>query len=542
MIIVEPIKLGDPPVSGGGGCYYDRNGALQTAPPNTLRVTYDPSDLSKAPFALIEPERKNHIRNNTMQGAKVGVPFVDGALPTGWQLDATSAQKVQIVAVHDSAGINCIDVRFFSASNDRGYLAIYPEPTNGTGITDVAAGQIWAGSIFAEHVAGALPPNNVLYLRAIGPASEVGSWGTFFNPTGAALRHGFVDITTPPLPATSERLTMFYLASGLPIGGAFDFTIRIGLPQAARDWVSKYPIKTSGTIVNRAADVLGAGAGLVFSNVPIVEPAYDAKATYAKDARVYDPVTYELFQSLIAGNVGKALTDTGAWSPRGAINRRAMFDDYNNTQTTMPDEIVVVLSPEMVAQGLYLGNLDVDEVLVSMVDAVDGVVYSETTDLIESNSKSSYFNWMFKRIKRRTYFFTLDLPVYARGLVTVCLRKIGGTAKCGMCVIGPVDEFGPTLLGLSTEGKDFSSTTFNFDGTSKTTIRPYAKRMSCDVVVPNDEITYVQDRLFELRQRALVWVGGPYGATAVFGRYGSFKNVIEYQMQSKMNLTIEGAV
>ena len=132
--------------------------------------------------------------------------------------------------------------------------------------------------------------------------------------------------------------------------------------------------------------------------------------------------------------------------------------------------------------------------------------------------------------------------MYANALVTICIRKIGGTAKCGMCALGPLDDFGPTLLGLSTEGKDYSSTTFNFDGTSKTVIRPYAKKLSCDVKIDNDQIDYVQDRLFDLRQRAIVWVGGPYGSTAVFGRYGSFKNVIEYQLQSKMNLTIEGAV
>lgn len=291
-----------------------------------------------------------------------------------------------------------------------------------------------------------------------------------------------------------------------------------------------------------AGEVIEARVGLVYSNVPIAEPDYRATTTYAKDTLVHDPVTHDVFQSLIDGNVGKALSDTGAWSPRGATNRWAMLDQYNNTQTSNAEEIVVVLSPRMVSKGLYLGNVLADEIRISVVDRIDGLVYSETRSLVEVNSGSSFFNWAFKRIRRKTYFFTLKMPVYANALVTVCLRKFGGQAKCGMCAVGPIDEFGPSLLGLSTEGKDFSTTTFNFDGTSKTEIRPYAKRMSCDVIVPNDQIDYVQERLFELRQRPLVWIGGPYGSTAVFGRYGSFKNVIEYQMQSKMNLTIEGAV
>lgn len=541
MIIVEPIKLGEPSISGGGGSYYDRERVLQTAPPNTLRVTYDPSDMSKAPYALIESEpRTNHLRNNTMAGAAAGVrPNHWGALDG--EVSPLNGISATVLGVTTESGIECLHLRYQGTASGTGVFGMYVRfDFNGT--IPAQIDQKWAASVFYRmRVMNGEHPTMRPYIteRDAGGTALTIIPGPSFSMAGVPLEfYEMEHVTWHPQVA--------WLYSGIEIyfapGKTYDFTFAIGLPQLCRDRVSKFPIKTSNGAVTRAADVVGPGAGLVFSNVPIAEPAYDVKGTYAKDVRVYDPVTYEVFQSLIAGNVGKALTDTNAWSPRGAVNRRAMFDDYNNTQTTMPDEIVVVLSPEMVAQGFYLGNLDVDEVRLSTVDAVDGVVHNEATDLIESNSKSSYFNWMFKRIKRRTYFFTLDLPVYAKGLVTVCLRKVGGTAKCGMCVIGPVDEFGPTLLGLSTEGKDFSSTTFNFDGTSKTTIRPYAKRMSCDVVVPNDEITYVQDRLFELRQRALVWVGGPYGATAVFGRYGSFKNVIEYQMQSKMNLTIEGAV
>jgi hypothetical protein len=291
-----------------------------------------------------------------------------------------------------------------------------------------------------------------------------------------------------------------------------------------------------------AGEVIGPGAGLVYSNVPIAERLYSAGATFAKDELAYDPGTHGVYQSLIANNTGKALTDTTAWTPRGVTNRWAMLDQYNNTQTTNPDEILAVLSSQSISQGLYLGNVFADEVRISVVDKVEGLVYSETKSLIESNSGSSFFNWAFKRIKRKDYFLTLKLPVYANALITISLRKIGGTAKCGMCAAGPIDDFGPSLLGLSTEGKDYSSTTFNFDGTSSTVIRPYAKLMSCDVMVDNAQIDYIQARLFQLRQRPIVWVGGPYGSTAVFGRYSSFKNVIQYQMLSLMNLSIEGAV
>lgn len=291
-----------------------------------------------------------------------------------------------------------------------------------------------------------------------------------------------------------------------------------------------------------AGEVIGPGAGVVYSNAAIDVQTYDPAANYAKSALVYDPVLHNVFKSLVDDNVGKELTDTTAWTPRGAINRWAMLDQYNNTQTTNADEILLVVSPQVISQGLYLGNLFADEVRISVVDLAEGVVYSEIQSLIESTSGSSFFNWAFKRIRRKDYFLTLKMPVYANALITICLQKVGGRPACGMCCVGPVDEFGPTLLGLSTEGKDYSTTTFDFDGTSSTIIRPYAKRMTCDVMIDNDQIDYVQGRLFEIRQRLIVYVGGLYGSTAVCGRYESFKNTIQYKMQSLMNFTIGGAV
>lgn len=292
-----------------------------------------------------------------------------------------------------------------------------------------------------------------------------------------------------------------------------------------------------------AGEVIGPGAGVVYSNVPITEAAHSLTATYPKDVLVHDPATEKVYQSLIANNVGKALTDTTAWTPRGVTNRRKMFDEYNNTQTESTDEIIVVLAPEAISQGMFLGNMFGDEVRISVVDPVEGLVYSETAELVESTSGSSFFNWCFKRIRRKDFFGTLKMPVYANALITICIRRIGGVAKCGMAGVGPVDDFGPTLLGLSAEGKDYSSTTFNFDGTSDTKFRPYAKRMSCDVKVDNEQVEYLQGRLFDRRQRMLFWFGGgPGGSTVVAGRYGSFKVVFQYQMQSLMSLTIEGAV
>ena len=288
-----------------------------------------------------------------------------------------------------------------------------------------------------------------------------------------------------------------------------------------------------------------AAAGVfVSSNVPETDhAAYSAGTSYAVAARVIDPVNHLIYESKVASNLGNALTDTTKWLLIGATNRWKMLDSYNNTQTANADSIVLALQSPGISRGLYLGNLDADEVTVTVTDAVEGVVYTETRSLVVSDSGSSFFNWCFKRIRRRTYFVTTMLPVYANATITITISKPGSTAKCGMCALGPLIDVGLSEFGLGTEIKDYSSTTFQFDGTSSTVVRGYAKRMSIDVQLDNQLIDAVQEELASFRQKTVVFIGTAlYGSAIVCGKYSSFKNVIAGVNHSKMALQIEGVV
>lgn len=242
-------------------------------------------------------------------------------------------------------------------------------------------------------------------------------------------------------------------------------------------------------------------------------------------------------------NVGHAPPNTSYWNDEGATNTWKMLDAYNNTQTQNPDSIVLVMSPKTISQGLYIGNVDGNFVTVTVEDAVEGVVRTETQSMVISDSASSFFNWCFKRIRRKTYFVTTLLPVYANATITTTISKPGGIAKCGMFAVGPLVDVGLSQYGLATELKDYSSTTFNFDGTSSTIVRGYAKRMSVDVEINNELIDSVQEQLADFRQKNVVWIGTILrGSAIVFGKYSSFKNMIAYFETSKMALQIEGVV
>ena len=242
-------------------------------------------------------------------------------------------------------------------------------------------------------------------------------------------------------------------------------------------------------------------------------------------------------------NIGRALTDTIYWLPKGATNRWKMFDTYNNTQTELADSIEIEVDPKAIAQGMFIGNAEGTEVVITSTDPTAGVVYTQTTSLQIYSSGSSFFRWLFGRRRRRDYFLTLDLPLYYNTRVKVAINNPGGIAKCGMFNIGPVEDIGPSQYGLGTDIKDYSTTRFNFDGTSETTERGFSKRMTIDVIVENNMIDFVQGWLAARRQRTMVYIGAPeFGSTVLCGKFSSFKNVIEGVTHSKMALQIEGTV
>lgn len=535
MIIVDPVALGDAACTRPSPKWvYDRTGTLVEVPADTLAVSYDPSDLSAAPFAVIDLEPStNHIRNNTMQGAVAGSP---GTLPTYWSSSHAGLAR-EVVGTGVENGIEYVDVRFYGTSN--GEIIVATEsPTS----TAVVPDEVWSGSYFLKLAAGAL--SNVFRMRTRlreGTASGafVADARTIVTLTTGTLRdQEFIGEKT--ISSAGERLSWELT---IDTTGTVDFTIRIGLPQLSQKKTPKFPIKTSSGAVTRAADVIGPTAGLIYSNVPMVEPPYNAATTYAKDAAVYDPATKIVYWSMQAANVGKPLSDPAWWNKRTAINRWAMFDDRNSTVTSNPEEIVAVVSARAITQGFFAGALDASEVRISMTHPTRGVVYSETRSLVLPRSGSSFYGWCFNRLRMRTWFRTLKLPVFANALVTITILKPGGVPKCGMALLGPVEDGGSTLMGLSTELKDYSTTTFFADGSSETIPRGFSKRMSVDVSVERDRAESLEDYFTKRRQKTLVIFGSTQrGDAMLVGKVSSFRKVIDSYPRSKMALQIEGVL
>jgi hypothetical protein len=546
VIIVDPVTLGDAACTRPSPKWvYDRTGTLVEVPADILAVSYDPADLSKAPFAVVDLEpATNYIRNNTMQGGVIGRLGAGGVMPNNWLVGSNIGIRFWLIAKGVESGIDYVDVRIEGDATAAGFAGIYFESN-----TSIPAlnGEVWEESAYLAVVAGSM--SNVLAINlcvdeAMASGAYVGGGnGPTINPAPDSLVQGLSKYKR----TLSGGSTVAYMSPHIKLfnrgAGPVDITIRIGLPQAVPNQAPDFPIKTSNGAVTRAADVIGPTAGLIYSNVPMVEPPYSAATTYAKDAAVYDPATKIVYWSMQAANVGKPLSDPAWWNKRTAINRWAMFDDRNSTVTSNPEEIVAVFSAKAITQGLFAGALDASEVRISMTHPTRGVVYSEKRSLVLPRSGSSFYGWGFNRLRMRSWFLTLKLPVFANALVTITIRRPGGVAKCGMCMIGHAIDVGLSLMGLSTELKDYSTTTFYPDGSSDTIPRGFSKRMSIDLSVERDRVESIEDDLIKRRQKTLVWLGSTLrGDTMLVGKFSSFRKVIDSYPRSKMALQIEGVL
>jgi hypothetical protein len=278
MIIVDPVTLGDVACTRASSKWvFDRSGTMVQVPANALAVTYDPSDLTKAPYALVEPAATNLA--------------VQSEVMSAWQ---SSAATVQTDIGYAPNGTLTIDRITGSAAVSGLYRFITLNP-----------GEVSCASIFVKWESGDTllrfgsdQGGTALYAVFDVSAGTVSSLGS------GIVAAGVIRCNTPygifyrlwvafAAPLASTPFILYSAAAAMTLQ-AWGFQVEPGKSPTS------YIATTAAGPVTRAGDVIGAGSGLVYSNVAITEPTYSTATTYAKDDKVYDPVTHNVFQSLIA--------------------------------------------------------------------------------------------------------------------------------------------------------------------------------------------------------------------------------------------------
>jgi hypothetical protein len=230
--------------------FFDSAGVLQTAASGAARFTYDPATLQPQGL-LIEEQRTNSIRNNTMQGAVAGTP---GTSPTNWVMPGTiNGLTQQIVGVGTESGITYIDIRYSGTTTAASNHSVSFEAANQI---SASSGQTWTRSGYFKIAAGATTNLNSISHSLQGRnAGNTAFTETFTNDIAPSLTATLTRFSTASTLADANtafvrsQITFFYNT-----GVAIDITLRIGLPQLELGAFATSVIPTTTTALTRNAD------------------------------------------------------------------------------------------------------------------------------------------------------------------------------------------------------------------------------------------------------------------------------------------------
>ena len=199
---------------------------------------------------LVEEQRTNSIRNNTMVGAVAGTP---GTVPTNWG-DAPTSNGLnrQIVGIGTQNGITYIDIRYSGTATATASLPLQPELG---AVTVAATGQSWTASSWLALAGGST--SGLTVIQRVTGRSSVGGF-LENSDTSVALRS---TLTRYAASITMANASTLRVSSDIVLsyssGAAIDITLRIGLPQLEQGATASSVIPTTTTAAaTRNADVV----------------------------------------------------------------------------------------------------------------------------------------------------------------------------------------------------------------------------------------------------------------------------------------------
>jgi hypothetical protein len=229
------------------GEYIPTGATINSAP----RFDHNPT-TGESLGLLIEEQRTNSIRNNTMVGAVAGTP---GTLPTNWVLGSLNGLAISVIGTGTEAGVTYIDIRFNGTTTAASQTSINFDALTATVATNL---QAWTQSFYCRVVDGSTANLSVLSFVISRTAASGNNGQNVVDITGS-LGHTSLPLVrhtnSYTMPAASTAFVSSDIRVGYSNGAAIDITLRIGMPQLEQGAFATSVIPTTGTAATRSADV-----------------------------------------------------------------------------------------------------------------------------------------------------------------------------------------------------------------------------------------------------------------------------------------------
>jgi hypothetical protein len=251
--------------------------ALTYIPTTTAAVYSLPRDhnpTTGAPLGvLVEEQRTNFVRNNSMVGAVAGSP---GTNPTNWGGTTSLSNGIQrsVVGVGVEFGLPYIDIRLLGTATANVTNAQIGFESGGCACT---VGNVVTSSLFASVLPGGIGVGT--NFRVVNNWNNVGVYLSESQGTLTQLTSTITRLTVTATAIASTTTAVPYMKWHETAGTVTDYVLRLYAPQTELGAFATSLILTSGSQVTRAAD-----------QVSILTSAFPYSATAGTVALVARPI------------------------------------------------------------------------------------------------------------------------------------------------------------------------------------------------------------------------------------------------------------
>jgi hypothetical protein len=194
--------------------------------------------------------------------------------------------------------------------------------------------------------------------------------------------------------------------------------------------------------------------------------------TYALGERVIDPAAHLVYESLVAGNVGNALTaavEPPKWLLVGPANKWAMFYSKSNIPTIAPGSHTFTVAPGERCNSILLYGMVANTLEIVGTTSLGVVIYSVSEDLNEREVFDAY-DYCFKPFSTKPTVIRFDIPPYSDARFTITLSATTGNVELVHCIVGTNVYVGPVQYNAKCSGDNYSTVDRKFDGNINTMI------------------------------------------------------------------------
>ena len=258
---------------------------------------------------------------------------------------------------------------------------------------------------------------------------------------------------------------------------------------------------------------------------------------------VTDAGVHKIFDALRATTGDYPPDSPMDWLEIDSTNRWSMFDGTVGTTTSRSDTIDITITPNTIFNSLALLGVSAEEVVVTVTDPVDGIVYSNTKSLVSTEGVNDWYAYFYEPVIRQTDVIFDDLPTYGSAEIRIQINDTGDTVEVGQLVIGALKTLGMSQYGASFGITDYSIKNIDDFGRTSVVQRDYSKRAEVDFVLENSTLDTVIKTLAQYRSTPLVWIiTDIYTVSIIYGYYRDFDITIPYATFSECSIQIEGLI